>query len=176
MSNKKRTAGGRTLEDYFNDYADKTPEWLIKQLFEARYRLHKEKDAIYRMSRNYYIHSAHDAEEGFIRQTNRRLADVLQRNGIRPRKLEITYRESYCRPYRDSLDDEFCQDPLCEVCDGFITGDFIETFEVYDFVISDEGRFEAFDYKLQDVEREVTKVVDAETGRVIYQRQEAEKR
>lgn len=170
---KQKKVSGKTLEDYFKAYAEKSPEWLIKQLFEARYKLHEANENYERAVHEAYRHDARYDEDKLLREANARLADVLQLNGIRPKRLEITYRETYCRQL--SVYSEYiCEESACDICDECVTGTFIESFSVYDYAISDEGVLEAIDYKMQGVEREVIKVVDVETGRIIYQRMEEE--
>lgn len=171
---KQKKVSGKTLEDYFKVYADKSPEWLIKQLFVARCRAHEAKNRVDKLLHEFYRRESRYDEDKLLREANARLADVLQLNGIRPKKLEITYRETYCRQL--SVYSEYiCEESECDICDECVTGTFIESFSVYDYAISDEGVLNAIDYKMQGVEREVIKVVDVETGRVIYQRMEATK-
>jgi len=169
---KQKKVSGKTLDDYFKVYAEKSPEWLIKQLFEERYRVHEAKERVEQLAHECYRRDARYDEDKLLREANARLGEVLQMNGIRPKRLEITYRETYCRPQSEFADFE-CFEHDCDICNELITGDFIETFSVYDYEISDTGILEAIDYKMQGVEREAIKVVDVETGRIIYQRLEA---
>lgn len=112
-------------------------------------------------------HAEKTAYDQIVRQ-NEILKDVLQDSGIRPKKLEITYVERDCERCSayNNLDGQcYCEawgDDDCEFKEVTAT----VSFYVYRI---DDGTLSGITSSFEESEFDAIRVIDAKTGRKIYE-------
>jgi len=110
-----------------------------------------------------------EAYETLLKE-NERLKDILQDNGIRPKKLEVTYIADDC---------QHCQfyNRLEDACEGNIWGDDCITKEVretvsfYSYKIDDDA-LSGITADFKEEEFNALEVRDGKTGKVLYEYKE----
>lgn len=135
----------------------------MNQLWLAR------KTAAERGSHGVYIHPIHIDDE--ISRINENMADVLKENGIKPRKLIVTYQTTNCEKC-SFYDGQFCTDEFSypDQCKYKTT---TRTISFYGFSI-DNDYLEGITAEFIDVRLDLLKVIDTETNEVLYEYEKEE--
>lgn len=152
MANTKKQA-------QIEKWKEKGIEWCANALWEARNRC---------IDHHRYSASKHREEAGeweewkTLNRRNSELANALLENGIRPEKLRITYKFSWCECaecWNDEVD--------CDECDSQQTEIVTKSMSLYSYTITDgfmDGLLADFN-TLENLE--LLKVVNAKTGEII---------
>ena len=145
------------------EWAPNGAEWCAKKLFEARQELHKirlenKHSTLYECKR-YRLKSALSER---VMEENSAMAEVLEKNGIRPTFLRCFYVAKPC----EDCDREECHYYECED-----EAEYVDSIAWYLWRIKDgtiEGVLTDFSSKSLDC----YKIIDEKTGKVLYQSRE----
>ena len=149
MGPEKMAAQMWTLYTQRNRYKDSLmSSWAASKKEESKYRAQRE---------------MYDE----VLMQNERMAEVLQENGIRPKRLEIKYITQNCEkcPYYDSLEGACTSE--CYGDDGCEFKEVTVTIGLYVFEI-DDGVIKGITSKFDHQEFDAVEIRDAKTGRLLY--------
>ena len=144
-------------------------EWLAEKLYECRAELEKAR----KEARRNAIAQLTVKE---VKRENENLARVLQKNGIRPTLLRLTYYYKDCEgcPYGlNEIDGTKCTyeenvyNPREENCQ-WGSAVSVDTYYLYDIT---DGYFEGISGEFNNEGWDIIKAVDERTGDVIYERE-----
>lgn len=156
------------------EWMNKSKEWLVSRLAEARRNLYQ-KDQ--REKARKYMAYRSTIDCSILETANANMAKILEANGIKPKTLEVTYLYRDCDEcnysYTQNGKEWYCDYGFCEKCHF---SKCIETISFYSYSIdADNGFMQGIisSFKSLDTEDwlEVERVVDLETGRIIYQKE-----
>ena len=172
-------------EAYARLFADKPKEKLISRLCTDKKQITSLSKHLSNMELNLKRAETDRAKARFERNTieeaNRNLAELLFKYGARPKHLLVTYLRKDCKRCKWSThyDTMIDDNPyVCECEDNWYESEcewetVTETLAFYDFEISGEtltGILGSF----ADVEYDVIRVEDMDTGKVLYENKEQE--
>lgn len=148
---------------------ERRPEWKSKGLDWCVNKLAIKTDELERVRnrcRNLQEQLSKIKIESTVYEENQNLAEVLQANGIRPKRLRITYTSSDC---------ETCQhydvDEACDFDSSYCNfKHFVESTGFYTYKIVD-GYFEGIRSDFAKKSLYVKSVVDEDTGKTIWEEQ-----
>lgn len=169
---KTTKVSGKNLEQYVENLKGKGEEYIARKLFEAKREI-IELDSRLR-ERN--VAAEYDKQEAkALREINSNLAYILERNGIRPKLLRITYQNEDCAnceygfyvdPYGTGTEMQCSceeEDYDCPMKTDVSTNSF------YDYAIED-GELTGIAYNFNLESYDVIEVVDEKTGKSIWKK------
>lgn len=134
------------------EWTAKGAEWCAKKLYETRRTCDDLRGRVNCLS-------ADKDKLSMLEDANEAMAKVMKERGVKPRLLEVTYRDDHiCDGYD-------CENDECDFCkDAMRT----KTMSFYTYDISD-GWLTGITAKFEDMDYLVKKVIDLTTNRVIYE-------
>lgn len=133
------------------EFVEKGAEWCAKKLYAARQELDFEKHKNRRIESRLW-------EQSGINEVNENLKKILEKNGIRPIKLRLYYRECTAEECEDCYE--------CEGCEDYI--ETISQVSFYSYKITD-GNIKGILHDFNSEQFECHKIVDDRTGEVIWE-------
>lgn len=157
MTERKVTAMIKGKKEEIERYLQKDKEWLAQKLYEARDKLQDSRKGD--LERRSAIEEARELERVIAN-----MVKVLEKRGFSPSLLEITYS---VKGGRECLG---CEEYSCEFCDAPVKVK-VKTVSFWDYEVED-GTISGILNSFKECKRDVCRVVDRKTGRIIYEKPE----
>ena len=146
-------------EKLFAEWSQKGTDWIMNKLWSERKNNNKD---FYR-----YCHEINPiVVDEMIANVNANMSKVLMDEGVRPKKLIVTYKTENCE-LCGYFNGEYCElgDDYEELCE---TKEVTRTFSFYSFEI-DNGYMKAITNRFENTILQVLKVTDYVTNEVLYE-------
>lgn len=155
------------------EWEGKGVEWCANQLWNARRELEKTRRAkTWEREQRWREQAKYNIDYWAVKRANENMADVLEKNGIRPTKLRITYYEADCEncPSNGSENGEWDCYGCGEEFDGYAIYErqkiYTADIAFYTYMISG-SKLEGITAQFENMEYHLIKVVDERTGEII---------
>lgn len=142
-------------------WVTKEPIWLAEQLWSARKNAkNARKEANEYREKVWKLERENDSVSE-IQEANKSMAYVLEKNGIRPTKLRLTYIDHDCETCKNDHYDCWYERGECEN-----EKEYVESISFYTYKV-EEGFLEGITSQFKEGEYDLVKLVDERTGEVI---------
>ena len=153
------------------EWSEKGAEWCATQLWNARKKAADAGQAIKMYQREAWKERGERNFAYQIKKDNEHLKEILEENGIRPKKLRVYYRDADCPNCENNPENGGEWD--CAYCEDD-SRQMVESISWYTYKI-DDGYITGITSAFKSEDYECYKITDENTGEVLYECKEEEK-
>ena len=162
---KYKNAKPENKQKQIQEWQERGAEWCAKRLWEARNRISVLERARYE---RYYSDAEETVDMHTLCNANRRLAQALKAEGVKPQRLIIIFKDGGCIDESNENDCWIMLGKECTGCKYYKEWQSTRTLTFYTWEIN-EGMLNGITKEFEDLSFEVVSVIDEKTKTVLWQ-------